>query len=243
MATTIKRAYTGKDVDMLTATQTITNQALNHKTFLITKRPSWDDPFLPNIATRIDNAFTDILGIDNAKKLREQTTLVTTIQTKAIKELAEFKIQIQEDFKKDKPRLKEILTQLGFTQHLKAVQNKDQEALVELLLKFKNNMTPLLTTEITNKGTDQSIIDSIITYADQLKTANIDQETIKGSKKEVTQTEIQTLNDIYSDVISIAKLAAKFFKGNKAVQDQFSYAKTIAALNKQKNTPPPPTPA
>jgi hypothetical protein len=36
----IKRVYTGKDVDMLTTSATIVEQAIAHKDFLIEKRPS-----------------------------------------------------------------------------------------------------------------------------------------------------------------------------------------------------------
>jgi hypothetical protein len=67
MATPLKRAYTGKDVDMLTASGTIIDQAIIHKATLVAKRANWADPFLPNIKTRIDNAFSNFLGIDNAE--------------------------------------------------------------------------------------------------------------------------------------------------------------------------------
>ncbi len=69
MATPLKRVYTGKDIDMLTACSTITDQDLNHKTFLVSKRANWADPFFPNIKTRIGNAFSDYLGIGNAKEM------------------------------------------------------------------------------------------------------------------------------------------------------------------------------
>ena len=49
----LKCAYTGKDVDMLTSCGTIIEQAIVHKTFLVSKRANWADPFLPNIQTRI----------------------------------------------------------------------------------------------------------------------------------------------------------------------------------------------
>ena len=61
--------------------------------------------------------------------MREATQLVLAIQQTALPKLAEFKIQIVVDFKN--PRQKEILTQLGFTTHLKQAQRKDQEALIE----------------------------------------------------------------------------------------------------------------
>mgnify|MGYP001618603559 FL=1 len=131
MATpSLKRTYTGKDVDMLTACATIIEQAIIHKTFLISKRANWADPFLPNLKTRIATAFSDFLGIDNAEQLREATQTLSGIQTNALRDLAEFKVQITEDFKSNKKRRDEILNKLGFTAHHKDAQGKDQEALI-----------------------------------------------------------------------------------------------------------------
>lgn len=240
----LKRAYKGKDVDMLTACSTIIGHTIDNKTFLISKRPTWADPFLPDLKTRIDNAFTDILGIDNAKDMRDATTVVTNLQTDALRDLAEFKIQIEEDFKGDKKRRDTILNILGFKQHHKAAQNKDQEALIELLAKFLKNMTSALETEITNAGMASALITAIKGYANTLKNSNITQETLKGIRKTITQTGQTELNAIYNATISVAKISFKFFKKDKATQDKFSYTKTIKALNrvviKEEGLPPAP---
>ena len=111
----LKRAYTGKDVDMLTACGTIIGHAIDNKTFLISKRSNWADPFLPDLKTRIENAFSDFLGIDNAKEMREATAVVGGIQKNALRDVAEFKVQIVEDFKKNKKRRDEILNRLEQT--------------------------------------------------------------------------------------------------------------------------------
>lgn len=244
--TTLKRAYKGKDVDMLTSCATIVEHAIEHKPFLVSKRANWVDPFFPDIQTRIQNAFSNFLGIDNAQQMREATQVVTGIQTNALRDLAEFKVQLMEDFKNNKTRRDEILTRLDFTAHHKEAQNKDQEALIQLLLTFKQNMTATLQTEITNAGTAVALITAIIGYADVLKNSDITQETMKGSRKVVTQAAVEEFNEIYNYVISIAKISAKFFKDDKAIKDKFSFAKTIKNLNKPTKTvtpTPPVTPA
>jgi len=242
MTTPIKRAYTGKDVEMLTACDTIIEHAIEHKPLLISKRANWADPFFPDIQTRIDNAFSNFLGIDNAQQMRQATQVVIGIQANALPALAEFKIQIMEDFKSNKIRRDEILTSLGFTLHLKAAQKNDQEALIELLQCFKLNMTPALQTEITTAGTAATSITTIISFADVLKNSNITQETMKGSRKVITQTALIEFNEIYNQVISVAKISAKFYKTDKAVQDKFSYAKTLKNLNRPTKTVTPTPP-
>lgn len=238
MATNSKRTYNGKDVEMLTACATIVEQAINHKPFLVSKRPTWADPFLPNLKTKINNAFSNFLGIDNAGQMRAATQIVLGIQANALKDLAEFKVQVMEDFKNNKPRRDEILNKLGFTAHLKKTQDQDQEALIELLLKFKQNMSTALQTEITNAGTSVTLITAIIAYAGVLNTSNITQETLKGSRKAISQAGVTEFNAIYAQVISIAKIAASFFKEDKALKEKFSYAKTLKTLNNPPNNPP-----
>jgi hypothetical protein len=242
MATTLKRAYKGKDVEMLTSCSAIVEHATEHKPFLITKRANWVDPFFPDLESRIDNAFTNFLGIDNAQQMREATRTVLGIEANALPALSEFKVQLMEDFKNNKSRRDEILTNLGFTSHLKAAQQRDQEALIQLLLSFKLNMTPALKTEITNAGTDAATITSIIGYAQVLKDSNITQETMKGSRKQITQTALKEFNAIYNLVISVAKISANFFKTDKAIQDKFSYNKTLKNLNSPPKTVTPPSP-
>lgn len=240
MATTQPRIYKGKDSEMLIASSTILGHAINNKTFLVSKRATWADPYFGDLKARIDKAFQDFLGVDNAKDMREATQLVLSLQQTALPKLAEFKIQIVVDFKN--PRQKEILTQLGFTTHLKQAQRKDQEALIELLFMFKNNMTTALKTEITDKGTSATLIDDIITFADQLKDSNISQEALKGGRKEISAAGVLEFNAIYEQIIGIAKIAAKFTKDDKAKTQEFSYAKTIKALNFQAKAVEPPKP-
>ena len=231
------RNYQGKDVDMLTTCATIVENAIANEEYLVNKRIVWDNPFFANLKTRIDNAFSDFLGIDSASEQRKATQTVTQIQTQALDDLAELKIQIEEDFKSDKTRRAEILKQLGYTDFHKQAQAKDQEALVQLLYRFKNNLTPELRNEITEKGTDETILDSICSYADQLSTANITQETLKSTRKTITKEAVAEFNAIYDEVISIAKIARNFYKGNPTKQDEFSYSKIRKKLNAAPRTP------
>lgn len=231
MPNSISRKYKTKDVEMLTATATIIESAIANKTFLQSKRTTWADPFFQNLKTQIQATTDTYLGKDAAKQLREATQIVLNIQTQALNDLAEFKVQIEQDFKTNPTQKTEILTNLGFTSYHKASQKGDQEALVNLLFQFKTNMTTILNTEITSKGTAQATIDNLIGYANTLKDANISQETYKGTRKEITDEAINAFNQIYDQVISIAKISSNFYKNDKPKQQQFSFAKVAATLN------------
>ncbi len=226
--------YNTKDVDMIISIDTIMDSAIAHKDFLLSKRSNWADPFFENIKVEIDKTVQQHLGHDSAKSLRLATQAVKEIQTKALINLGEVKVQIDQDFKPTPDRRTEVLKQLGFTDYYKQAQTRDQEALIDLLYQFKTNLTPNLKDEIVSKGTAASSLESIVNFADTLKNANVTQEGFKGSKKEITNDDITAFNAIYNKVISIAIISAKFFIKEPAIRDQFSFRKVSKALNKPK---------
>ena len=227
----LKRKYNGKDVDMLIAISTIIESAITNKAFLQSQRTTWADPFFDDLKTEIDNIVRNHLGIDNAKELRESTIVLTNLQKQAIIDLAKVKVQINEDFKANKTRQQEILNQLGFNAYHKEAQKGDQEALIQLLYKFKTNLNAALKNEISEKGTPTPLLERITAFADELKKANITQENFKGERKTITTASINEFNAIYDKVISISKIASNFYKGQAALQSQFSYNKIVKSLS------------
>ena len=242
MSTTVQRIYKTKDVDMLIAASTIIETAIANKSFLQTKRSTWADPFFEDLQLEINTTIQSFLGIDSAKDLRQATQVVLNLQKQAIKDLAEVKVQLVEDFKTNPTRQTEILTQLGFTSYHKQAQKGDQEALINLLYQFKTNLTPAVATEIEIQGTAIATLNTITAYADTLKAADITQENNKGIRKTITSEAITQFNIIYSKVISVSKISTKFYKDNPAQKEQFSFNKVSKTLNaSKKTTPTPPT--
>jgi hypothetical protein len=238
--TEVKRAFSGKDVDMLTACCTLIERAEELKDELVKNRPKWVDPFFPDLSKRLYDAFPNLLGIDNAKELRQATQVVNQLHKTASRDIALFKVQVEEDFKNDKVRRNEILTLLGFTGLLRDAQRNSQQALIELLLTFKANMTPDLQKEITAAGMNGELITKITDYADQLNESNITQETLKGNRKMVSAEAVTELNGLYSEVISVARIATKIFKGDKTKQAAFSFSQIMKAQTLQTSRKMPP---
>lgn len=230
MTTQINRAYKGSDTNMLTASAIILENAEKYKAELTAKRSNWVDPFFPNMILRVDNAFLNILGVDSAKSQRDATALLNSIMAASVNDLSDFKVQIEQDFKASKPQLNEMLNNLGFTMHGNSLHQKNQSEVIELLFRFKTNMTPALQTTITAKGTSAELITAIIGYATQLSDSNISQEKLKSNRKILTNDNKIELNGIYNDVIAVGTIAARFFKDNKPVSEQFSYAKILRTL-------------
>ena len=146
-------------------------------------------------------------------------------------------MQIEEDFKDTPIQKNEILNNLGYTSYFAAARRGDQEGLINLLYKFKTNLSTTLATTIVTKGTAQASLDEIVSYADQLKTANVTQEGAKGTRKEITNEALIEFNNIYDKIISITRIASKFYKNNKPMADQFNFSKVSKNINNTKKTP------
>jgi len=210
----------------------------------VLKRATWADSFFPNLKTRIDAAFSTYLGADNAKEMREKTQVLKDIMEPAKAGLSTFKINVSADFTDNKPRLNEILTTLGFNKYWKDVNRNDQEALVELLYTFKQNMTPDLKAEITAAGTDVALIASTASYADDLKNANIDQEFAKSMCPQTSAEAVNEFNAIYTEITKVCKICKNMFKGDPVLNNGFSFSAVKRKLSgeaapEKANTAPP----
>ncbi len=224
----LQRNYNYKDVEMILASKTITVSFETNIEELSLTRSDWTPEFVVTLKTRIDNAIDKYLGLDKKKGLREATALLHSIQQPAMRNLSFLKTQIEVDFKDGAG---EILNSLGFTDNLKKAQNRNQEALIQLLYAFKNAMTDELKTRITGKGTNPVLIETIIGYADQLKEANINQESLKQTTKELTEEAIEEFNAIYDIIIGICKIASVFYYDDPVKKEQFTFSNVVTNMS------------
>jgi len=225
------RNYSYKDVDMLLTSKTIIESFKLNLSELSSARSNWDEEYANNLAEKIDNAIEDYLGLDKKRELRNATAYLSSIQTPTIRDLSFLKKQLEVDFAGDKSKLKEMLKNLGFEKNLRKVQNSDQEALIELLYAFKKGMKASLKSEIVTKGTNPELIDRIINYADQMKQANISQETQKETTKAVSEEAKNAFNEIYTEIIGICKIASSFYQYDTLKKELFTFGKVLSNMN------------
>ncbi|MCG8410958.1 MAG: hypothetical protein MI739_06720 [Bacteroidales bacterium] len=225
------RTYNCKDVDMLLASKTIIESLRSNLSELSLVRSNWTEEYVKSTATKIDNTIETYLGLDTKKELRNASANLSAIQTPAIRDLSFLKKQLEVDFAAEKPKLKEMIKNLGFEKNFRKVQNSDQEGLIELLYAFKKGMTEELKTEIVAKGTNPQLIDSIIGYADQMSQANVSQETKKETSKAVTQEARISFNQIYTEIIGVCKIASSFYQYDALKKELFTFGKVLSNMN------------
>jgi hypothetical protein len=219
------RNYNFKDVDMLMAAKTIAEAFKANITELSGIRTDWTAQYADDLIVRIDTGIEKNLGVDTRKNLREATASLASVIMPARRDLSFFKTQIDDDFKKEPIQRDEIIKVLGFSRFLKDVQNKSQEAIIQLLYTFKTNMSESLKQEITNKGMNPALIDKIIEYAATIKQANVAQETNKGVTKEISKEVKDAFNTIYDEIIGICKKASKYYQYEPMKKELFTFSR------------------
>jgi hypothetical protein len=233
------RKYRGSDIGMLTASQTIVKNFKSYIEELAPRRTNWNPEYADGLDTKIKMTASKYLGTNPKIPLVDATALVESIMKPAFDALSSFKTDLGVDFP-NKEEQKRILSDLGFTKNYEKIRNRSQEATIELLYAFTNNMTTSLRTKVTSHGMKAEIIDKIIGYATVLSEANVDQESLKLSTKLVTSEAIQEFNKIYKEIIGICKIASNFYKDQPQKKALFTYTKILAPT---KNTKPSIKPA
>ncbi|QHT65614.1 hypothetical protein GXP67_02510 [Rhodocytophaga rosea] len=231
-----QRTYSYKDVTMLVACQTIAENFKAHKEEIIAVRSVWADPFISTFETRINKAITSYLGLDPKQELKTATLVVTQLQEASLKDLSFLKVQIEADFSVDKVRQASLLDGLGYYSYWVPARGKNQQALIQLLYQYRNGLTKAVKTELVTKGINEALLNRISSYADTLRKANVTQETLKGSSKEITEAGTLEFNAIYEQAMTICKICSKVFTDNAQVKDKFVFskiAKSIAPSRKE----------
>ncbi|WP_243348545.1 hypothetical protein [Parabacteroides sp. FAFU027] len=219
------RNYSYKDIVMLTACQSVAVSFKANIGILGTLRSTWTPDYADDLLARIEAIVATQVGVDAKKDQRAASEELKSIVKPAKKDLAFFKVQVEEDFKKEPAVISEVFKTLGFDKNLSQVQRGSQESVVELLLSFKQNMSDTLRTKITAKGMNVALIERIIGYADVSFAASSHQENQKTVSKEITQETANIFNALYDEVISICKIASKHYADDSTKKEQFTFSK------------------
>ncbi len=224
-------------VDMLSSSEIISENLINNLDLFTNKRSDFTFENFTQLKTNVQNTSLQYLGVDSAKKLRDATAIVTSIQKPALAALSSFKQQIDNDFKNDVPCHDEILTNLGFYKYFTdARKNNSQSALIGLLAQFKLNMTDDMKAIITAKGMMPAAIEKIKGYYEPFKAADITQETFKGTRKEITDAAAKAYNAVYDEVIKYCKNAVALLKDNPEKKELFTFSKVLKNLSANKSS-------
>jgi hypothetical protein len=234
----LKKAYKGTDVNMLTACTSIVKTAKENVAELTVKRPLWNAAYIDTLTASIHNAFTANVGIDKSKAVRQATIDSNKYCNNTYQYLTDIKVQLTEDYKTDKVRLKTILSELGYVSYHKHGRRPTKEDMIKWAYQFKTNMTTVMANELVAKGIIQASITYIADAADKIQLTYQTLNNLKINKPGLTQQNQAALNEIYKEVIGISKIARRIFSADKTLQALFSYNYTLKQMGAIKAAKP-----
>lgn len=222
-------SYKFKHVDMLLAVLVILKSLRDNIEELSAFRKEWTLAFVDDLILRTKEAMRKYLGVDYRSDLREATGRVQEIVATARRDLNLLKVQIKADF--NDQEADNILTKLGYSRYYKAVQQNDQESLMNLLYGIQSAMDDGVRDLLISRGSNEELIDRLPGYASALEQANLDQEGLKGMWHVPSKEARMEFQSIYEEAIRICKLAYAYYSGNPLKQPLFSFSRVVRNVN------------
>jgi len=215
---------------MLTACASIIKNAIENKAVLQAKRQNWSDPYFDNMLVNIQKAFDENVGIDKSKAIRQATIDNNKYCDTTYQYLSELKAQIIEDYKDDKIRSRTILGELGYDSFHKHGRKPGKAALISWVYQYKKNMSTTMSDELQSKGILAATINVISDNAEKVQLTHQTLNNLKVNKPALTRQNQTRLNEIYREVIGIARIARRIFTKNKELQSLFSYTYILTQM-------------
>jgi len=234
------RKYKGTALQMLLALRLILENAILVADKIKAVRPKWDDAYFKRLIANINTILQSDFGYDVSAEMKEKTEVVNTKEAAAKMLLQQTKMQIELDFRKDPEKCKRYLKSLGLTISSR-IGSATQDDVIKMLIAFRNNITPAIEKELTDAGMNPKTIADLKLLADELYSVNSEQEVVKSNSKTAVASLNDRLDELYDEVITIAKMAASMLT-DELDAEKFSYLRAIKQMGykeREKKTPPP----
>lgn len=201
------RKYRGTAIQMLLALRLIADNALTIIDKVKAMRPKWDDKYFQDLIATITTILKDDFALDATLIVKEKTEEVQAKESRAKNLLQKVKTQVEIEFRNDPVKCKRILTALGLD-FVKRITDAPQDKLIEILVAFQKNLPGSIKTDLLATGMDEQTFTEIVALADIFYNLNAQQEVLKAGRKDMSDSLINKLNDIYDEVITISKMAS-----------------------------------
>jgi uncharacterized protein YaaW (UPF0174 family) len=222
------RKYPCSGLALLIAASTLAGNFEAEKAAFIQESAMWDDPYIENYKSAIELILTTVYGIDTKQDQKEATRNVVSITKSSKDDLVMVKEQIERGYRDDTDTRDVLLDKLGYKSLWKNASRGTQEAVIALLVKFRNNLSESDQAELVAKGVSSARIDRILENASSLAVANDGQETLKFSSKQGTEEHIKKLNAIYEQAMDICTIGQRLFKGDQLKRESFTFSRILA---------------
>jgi hypothetical protein len=236
-----KRMFKGSAIQMLLASKIIMENAILLVAKIKALRPKWDEKYLAGVSDTVSGILKNDFGYDASASIKEKTEEVLAKEGTAKVLLQQVKMQLELDFRKDEAKSQRFLIALGLDS-AKHISNASQDMVVEMLSKFRKNLTPAMEKELVDAGMSPQTFTDLKLLADDFPVLDVEQEVLKSTQKEISAALNDKLNTIYDEVITIAKMASSMLP-DKLDAEKFNFTRTLKQVGykeppkKEKPTP------
>lgn len=196
---------------------------------LVKANTKWIPAFAAALITEVDTVGNNLIGKKAKTALFEATDNVNNVIAPAKKDITSLKVQIDVNFKSNPARQKIILDELGYTSFYKKVTARNQLATIGLLSSFKRNLDTYKD-EILETGTPSDLLERVAGYATVVSNANMVQEQLKTTTKEITVEASAELDALYTKVMGMCSIASDYYKSNPVKKELFTFSKVVSNL-------------
>jgi len=207
-------------------------QSLNENIYELSLiRTDWTAEYARQLKSRIKSAQTEYLPEQTFCKHTAQQQYVHQLMISSLKDISIFRALIKVEFKEDLAFQKQIFEELGYNDFFSDAKNGDYHSLYFLLKEFNKNITPEIREKIRNKTIPESLIDRLINYHQEMQEFKFCFDLINESSR-LSPEGKQVINEIFSEIKDICRIATAYFMLDPLKRDQFSFFRVLHGLNK-----------
>jgi hypothetical protein len=192
------------------------------------RNPDMTVAYGQEIETRINQAIISFTT-DKKQEQKAATRDIKAIIAESKVKLSDLFTDIAVVFRSDKPKVDILKNELGYTRFNRKANENVQEAIIQYLFTFADNL-PAYRSELTEKKIPDSRLDEIIKLAQECKNANITQELSKSKSRQLTAEQQAEVNTLYTEVMAICRLGKSIFRQDKEKWQLFNFKSVIEAF-------------
>jgi len=193
-------------------------------------RSLWTRGYITSLDSRLDDAFTEILGF-SLPEIHQfiKFDIYDSLQKVAF-DLSCLKIQIEVDFQRNAQKKSGYLTMLGFNLYPQKISSLSEEERIAVLEHFATNLTVDIRNKLVSNGVNPDLLDRLTSQAKVLDEMKQVQATLMLPNRELSELQVATLCSLYNEVIGICTIASTFFEKKSKKCELFTFSVVIDKL-------------
>ncbi|HNX55998.1 MAG TPA: hypothetical protein PKO30_10460 [Prolixibacteraceae bacterium] len=194
-------------------------------------RRNWSPDYAANLKERIDRIMSQNFTQESLTEHLEMHGQFYELMISALKDVSVFRAEMKIDFKHDKDFLDEAFENLGYVDFFSEAKNGDLFSLYKMMATFKRNMTPELFQIIKARGINESLINRLLAYKEQLKDLR-NCFDISHGKDQLNADLKKEINSVYGEVKDICRIANAYYEFDPVQRDRFNFYKVMIKLKR-----------